>query len=434
MPSTYSDNLRLEIMAKGEKANTWGDVVNTNVGTLLEQAVSGVATINMADTNYTLAVANGAADEARNAVLRITGTLTTATRNVICPASPKIYIVSNETTGGYALTIKTPGGTGVSVPNGSRLLVYCDGTNVVNCFDLSQYQLKTGGSQGATTFTAPVTMSGAAFNEAQGADIAAASTINLDSATGNCIDITGNTTINAMTLSQGRGRVLRFTGTPILTHGASLVCPGGLSIQVQAGDFALVRGYASGVVRVMSYIRASSLPALTGRQTVWVPAGAMVGRLTNGAAMSTAELGTNKVVLKGFDFDQATQQYVQFQIGMPKSWNQGTVSAEFIWTASAGTTGQGVVWGLQAVAVSDNDALDVAFGSAQTATDNYQGANINHRSAETGAITVAGSPAVGDLVMFQLYRDPANGSDTLAATATLLGIRLFITTNAGNDA
>ena len=104
---------------------------NTNIGTLLEQAITGIGAIAVSgSSNYTLTTANGASDEARNAVLNITGTLTAAI-NVVCPTSAKTYIVKNGTTGGYAITLKTSGGTGISVPNGSTMLLYCDGTNVV---------------------------------------------------------------------------------------------------------------------------------------------------------------------------------------------------------------------------------------------------------------------------------------------------------------
>lgn len=107
---------------------------------------------------------------------------------------------------------------------------------------------------------APVSMSGAPINEAQGADIASAGTVNLDTATGNLVDVTGTTTITAITLSVGRERVVRFTGALTLTHGASLVLPGAANITTAAGDFAIFRGYASGVVRCVVYQRASGVP------------------------------------------------------------------------------------------------------------------------------------------------------------------------------
>lgn len=110
------------------------------------------------------------------------------------------------------------------------------------------------------TMTGAIAMSGAAINEAQGSDVASAGTINLDSATGNLVDVTGTTTITAITLSQGRDRTVRFTGALTLTHGASLVLPGSANITTAAGDYAVFRGYASSVVRCVMYSRIASEP------------------------------------------------------------------------------------------------------------------------------------------------------------------------------
>lgn len=94
-------------------------------------------------------------------------------------------------------------------------------------------------------------------NEFHGADIASAATINLTTATGNLVDVTGTTTITAITLADGYERTVRFTGVLTLTNGASLVLPSGADITTAAGDFAIFRGYWAGVVRCVSYVRAS---------------------------------------------------------------------------------------------------------------------------------------------------------------------------------
>jgi hypothetical protein len=100
-------------------------------------------------------------------------------------------------------------------------------------------------------------MKSGAVNSAQGADIASASTINLTTATGNIVDVTGTTTITAITLAQGYWRVVRFTGILTLTNGASLVLPTAANITTAAGDYALFAGYASSVVRCVGYWPAS---------------------------------------------------------------------------------------------------------------------------------------------------------------------------------
>jgi hypothetical protein len=131
MPSSYTPKLRLTLPVTGELSGLWGDTVNTGVTTLLENAIAGIAAVSMTDANYTLTTANGSADEARYMFLAISGTLTAA-RNVVCPTSSKLYYVSNSTTGGFAITLKTTAGTGIAVPNGKTMVLLCDGVNVVD--------------------------------------------------------------------------------------------------------------------------------------------------------------------------------------------------------------------------------------------------------------------------------------------------------------
>lgn len=131
MASSPSPSLRLELMATGDQSGTWGDTTNTNLGTLLEQAITGYLSVAQGDVaNLTLTTTNYASDQARNAVIRITGALT-ATRNVVVQTAAKLYTIANDTTGGFSIVVKTSGGTGVSVPPGAMVDVYSDGTNVV---------------------------------------------------------------------------------------------------------------------------------------------------------------------------------------------------------------------------------------------------------------------------------------------------------------
>lgn len=123
---------------------------------------------------------------------------------------------------------------------------------------------------GVHTHQAAVAMSGAAINEAHGADIASASTIDLDTATGNVVDVTGTTTITAITLSEGHERTVRFTGALTLTNGASLVLLSGANITTAAGDYAIFRGYASGVVRMVAYSRANGTALVSSDPTTFV--------------------------------------------------------------------------------------------------------------------------------------------------------------------
>ena len=126
--ATYSQSLKLTLLANGEGAGTWGQTTNTNLGTLLEQAITGVQSIVMVDADYTLSNLNGASDEARNPVLVVTGT-NAAVRDIIAPLVNKQYLVVNNTTGGYDIRIRGSSGFTVSIPNGSSVFVYCNGTN-----------------------------------------------------------------------------------------------------------------------------------------------------------------------------------------------------------------------------------------------------------------------------------------------------------------
>lgn len=132
MASTYSPSLRIELIGTGDQSGLWGDTTNTNLGDLIEQAITGVETIPMTDTDYTLTALNGSVDEARNAVINMTsiGALS-GSRNIFIPAHEKLYIIKNSTTGGQNLVVKTSGGAGYTIPNGQIGFLYCDGTD---CF------------------------------------------------------------------------------------------------------------------------------------------------------------------------------------------------------------------------------------------------------------------------------------------------------------
>ena len=132
MPSTYTSSLRLVLPATGELSNTWGTVFNAGATSLIDSSIAGTASITMTAANYTLTSSNGASDEARAMFLVLGGT-PGASYQVICPAVSKLYFVTNNT--GFAQTVKTSAGTGISVPNGARITLRCDGTDVVEALN-----------------------------------------------------------------------------------------------------------------------------------------------------------------------------------------------------------------------------------------------------------------------------------------------------------
>jgi hypothetical protein len=134
MPSTFSPNLRIELIGNGEQAGNWGVTTNTNLGTLVEDAISGYETVSVTTANQAFTYADGAPDQARNAVIALT-TTTSAVFNVYAPPSPKTYVIVNSSA--YTATIynstvagnTTAAGTGVPIPAGKRMTVISDGTN-----------------------------------------------------------------------------------------------------------------------------------------------------------------------------------------------------------------------------------------------------------------------------------------------------------------
>ena len=171
------------------------------------------------------------------------------------------------------------------------------------------------------------------------------------------------------------------------------------------------------------------------KHTIWVPANAMVPRTDNGAVVGTAQTTTNKVMLKTLDFIHTADTFAQFAVRMPKSWNESSVTAQFLFSHAGGAISGTVVFGLKAVAISSSDTLDAAFGAEQTVSTSLDTVtNVSGdlmQSAETAAVAVTGA-AAGDWVVFQVRRDTA--TDTLLATARLHGVVVFYNVDINTDA
>lgn len=176
MPSTYSPDLRIELMANGEKSGTWGSITNSNLGTILEDAIAGLATVALVSTDQALTVFDGVYDESRNAAVRVTSSLTAAL-NVYVPPVTKLYAFVNATNVGgpgttvtvYASTVAgytTAAGTGVAVPAGASVLLRCDNTNVVEQLNAIVGNLTVYGTlntSGSPSFNGNLTVSNSAF-------------------------------------------------------------------------------------------------------------------------------------------------------------------------------------------------------------------------------------------------------------------------------
>jgi hypothetical protein len=136
MPSTYSTDLRIELIANGEQSGTWGTTTNVNLGTLIEDAIAGLASVSVTSADQALTASNGSADQARCAAVSLT-TTTLAAFNVYVPPVTKLYVINNASA--YPATVfcstvlgnTTAAGTGVAVPAGKSVLLRSNGTNIV---------------------------------------------------------------------------------------------------------------------------------------------------------------------------------------------------------------------------------------------------------------------------------------------------------------
>lgn len=162
-----------------------------------------------------------------------------------------------------------------------------------------------------------------------------------------------------------------------------------------------------------------------GSTNVWIPAAQWIPRTTTGCGIDSREQATGNINTDELLFDTATIEYAQAMIVMPSNYNNGTVTARFYWTASAGTASQTVTWAIRGRAFGDNVAIGQTYTTAaQSVTDAYFSANQMHISSATSAITIDGTPAANKPIIFEIYRDTA---DTLNADARLLGVEIGYT-------
>lgn len=160
-------------------------------------------------------------------------------------------------------------------------------------------------------------------------------------------------------------------------------------------------------------------------KNLWIGSETWRARVTNGCSNSTSESTTHKVNTYALVFDQTNDEFAQATVVMPSNWDGGTITAKFYWMAPAGSGD--VVWTLQGRAFANGSVLDQAFGALVSVTDPLSANGQVQISSATSAITLAGSPAAGDLVIFQLSRDANNVADTLTDDAYLLGVDITYT-------
>ena len=409
MASTYTA-LGVELMATGENAGTWGSKTNTNLN-IIEQISGGFVTQAVTDsgTPTALTVSDGSTGAVMShRMIELTGSIT-GNRVVTIPLDTQtFYFLRNSTSGAYTVQFKYVSGSGdtftfAATDKGDQLVFATanDGTNP----DI--YTLGFGSGDGDVTLTGTQTLTNKTLTSpAIGTKIS---------------DTNGNELIN---LTATGSAVNEFTLANAATgNGPILSATGETNVDINLNP------KGTGVLK-----SGTAAVQIAGKETMWVPAAAMYGPTTNPADAAQVETTATRPDLKVFDFDASTKQYTQFTIAMPKSWNEGTLTYQVYWSPSTTNTGD-AIFGLQGVACADNDTIDVAYGTAIEITDTGIGTVEDQQiTSESSAMTVAGSPAAGEQSYFQLYRDAADGSDTFTGECRVLGIKLFFTTDAANDA
>jgi len=405
--STYT-SLGVELQVTGENAGTWGDKTNTNL-TLLQQLFGGFNQTSIAgsagDSPLTVVDGNTTGTAQQN-MIELTGTIT-GNRTVSIPLDiERMYIIRNSTSGAYTVEFQYASGSGTSVTfaatdKGTRLL-YAKADDVTNPNIIDVGMVDTSGIQTLTNKTLTSPAIGTSVLDTGGNELL------LLTATGSAV--------NEVTLANAA------TG-----NNPSFAATGGddnIGIDLKTKGTGVIKAEDSG--------GNVSAVKIAGKETIWVPAVAMYPNTTNGcAALAQVEL-SNGPEIKTLDFDKDSDENAQFAVAFPKSWNESTVTFQVFFTADSTNSGT-VSWDLAGVACSDNDTINVAFGTAVAPTAKAHSGTANDLdvTAESGALTIAGTPAAGDEVFFQITRDVSD--DSLTADAKLLGIKLFFTTDSAND-
>ena len=412
MASNYTP-LGIQLLTTGEKAGLWGGLTNTNWD-IIEQISGGyvIQTLNAAGSGAnttTLAVSDGSAGATMAHRVVILGAETpeaiTGNKIVTIPAEVQnFYLIKNSTSGAFTVEFKYATGSGSSVTwaaadKGYKILFASgnDGTNP-DIIDMGVATLTGAETLTNKTLTSPII----------GTSI-------LDTNSNELLKLTATgSAINELTLANaatGNGPIVSATSS----------ADSNVDININP--------LGSGVLK-----SGTAAVKIAGTETIFIPAQAMFGTTTNGADAQAVETTATRPELKVLDFDAGTAEYAQFSIAMPKSWNLGTVTYQVFWSPGNTNTGN-CIFGLQGLATTEGDTADAVFGTAIEVTDAGIGTVEDvQMSAVSSAMTLAGSPADDDYCFFQLYRDAADGSDTFTGDARVLGIKLFYTTDAANDA
>ena len=459
MASTYVNNLRLNEMATGDQSGSWGTVTNLNLELIGEALGWGTRAIANASTDN-ITIADGAADADRSMALKLTGGGQACTITLLPNTVSKVWIMENATAA--TLTFTAGSGANVAILAGETKMIATDGGGSGGVV----YDVLTDLNLAGTTKTAALTNAGALSNQGTvtvgvddtGYDVkffGATSGKNLlwDESADSLI-VTGSTS-NQGTVTVG----VDDTGYDVKLFGATsgkywlwdesadgvvavsnLQQTGTITVGVDdTGHDVKFFGATSGKYMLWdesadALLVSGSSVKVAGKETIYIPATAMYPSSTNGcSSLTQVETTALRPDLMALDFATGSDEFAQFSIAFPKSWNEGTVTFQPFWTVTGTNTGT-VAWGLSGISVPSDGSINTAFGTTVVCTALAFSGTSNDLmvSVESGAVTIAGSPAANDMCFFQVSRDVS--ADNQSGDARLLGIKVFFTTDAENDA
>jgi hypothetical protein len=302
MPSTYSPDLRIELMANGEKSGTWGTITNDNLGVIIEDAISGLASVSVVSANQALTAQNGAADQARCAAISLT-TTTAANFAVYVPPVTKLYVITNPS--GYTATVycstvlgnTTAAGTGVAIPTGKSVLLRADGTNVVEQLNHITGSLSIGGDLTVSgnipsptltgTPTAPTAAPGTNTTQVATTAFVTATTSALGTMStqnANAVAITGGTMSGMTSIADTIGNVRNIPIQSKTTGYTLIASDNGQVVSITTGGVTVPSGVFSAGQAVSVYNNSGSSQTITqgGGVTMTLASSGLTGNRTLG--------------------------------------------------------------------------------------------------------------------------------------------------------